>query len=35
MDTVRSQLDFAKKGLSDFGLKEEFLNLRKQRLINL
>ena len=27
MDTVRSQLDFAKKGLNDFGLKEEFLNL--------
>ena len=27
MDTVRSQLDFAKKGLNELGLKEEFLNL--------
>ncbi|MGA7691970.1 MAG: glutamate-cysteine ligase family protein [Nitrososphaeraceae archaeon] len=34
MDTVRSQLDFAKKGLSDFGLKEEFLNLLEKRLEN-
>jgi gamma-glutamyl:cysteine ligase YbdK (ATP-grasp superfamily) len=34
MDTVRSQLDFAKKGLNDFGLKEEFLNLLEKRLEN-
>jgi gamma-glutamyl:cysteine ligase YbdK (ATP-grasp superfamily) len=34
MDTVGSQLDFAKKGLSDFGLKEEFLNLLEKRLEN-
>jgi gamma-glutamyl:cysteine ligase YbdK (ATP-grasp superfamily) len=34
MDTVRSQLDFAKKGLNDFGLKEEFLNLLEKILEN-
>ena len=32
MDTIRSQLDFAKKGLSDLGLKEEFLNILEKRL---
>ena len=34
MDTVRSQLDFAKKGLADLGLKEEFLNILEKRLEN-
>jgi gamma-glutamyl:cysteine ligase YbdK (ATP-grasp superfamily) len=34
MDTIRSQLDFAKKGLSDLGLKEEFLNILEKRLEN-
>jgi gamma-glutamyl:cysteine ligase YbdK (ATP-grasp superfamily) len=34
MDTVRSQLDFAKKGLNDFGLKEVFLNLLEKILEN-
>lgn len=24
---IRSQIDFAKKGLTDLGLKEEFLNI--------
>ena len=34
MDTVRSQLDFAKKGLADLGLKEEFLDILEKRLEN-
>jgi gamma-glutamyl:cysteine ligase YbdK (ATP-grasp superfamily) len=34
MDTIRSQLDFAKKGLSDLGLKGEFLNILEKRLEN-
>jgi gamma-glutamyl:cysteine ligase YbdK (ATP-grasp superfamily) len=34
MDTARSQLDFAKKGLADLGLKEEFLNILEKRLEN-
>jgi gamma-glutamyl:cysteine ligase YbdK (ATP-grasp superfamily) len=34
MDTVRSQLNFAKKGLADLGLKEEFLNILEKRLEN-
>ena len=34
MDTVRSQLDFAKKGLADLGLREEFLNILEKRLEN-
>jgi gamma-glutamyl:cysteine ligase YbdK (ATP-grasp superfamily) len=34
MDTIRSQLDFAKKGLSELGLKEEFLNILEKRLEN-
>ena len=33
-DTISSQLDFAKKGLSDLGLKEEFLNILEKRLEN-
>jgi hypothetical protein len=31
---VRSQLDFAKKGLADLGLREEFLNILDKRLEN-
>jgi gamma-glutamyl:cysteine ligase YbdK (ATP-grasp superfamily) len=34
MDTVRSQLDFAKKGLSDLGLREEFVNILDKGLEN-
>jgi gamma-glutamyl:cysteine ligase YbdK (ATP-grasp superfamily) len=34
MDTIRSQIDFAKKGLSDLGLKGEFLDILEKRLEN-
>jgi gamma-glutamyl:cysteine ligase YbdK (ATP-grasp superfamily) len=33
-DTIRSQIDFAKKGLADLGLKEEFLNILEKRIEN-
>jgi gamma-glutamyl:cysteine ligase YbdK (ATP-grasp superfamily) len=34
IDTIRSQIDFAKKGLADLGLKEEFLNILEKRIEN-
>jgi gamma-glutamyl:cysteine ligase YbdK (ATP-grasp superfamily) len=34
IDTIRSQIDFAKKGLADLGLKEEFLNILEKRVEN-
>jgi len=34
MDTGRSQLDFAKKGLADLGLRDEFLNILEKRVEN-
>lgn len=34
IDTIRSQIDFAKKGLADLGLKEEFLNILEERIEN-
>jgi hypothetical protein len=34
VDTIRSQVDFAKKGLADLGLKEEFLNILEKRIEN-
>ena len=32
LETIRSQLDFARKGLSELGLKEQFLNILDSRL---
>jgi gamma-glutamyl:cysteine ligase YbdK (ATP-grasp superfamily) len=32
VDTIRSQIDFAKKGIADLGLKEEFLNILEKRI---
>jgi gamma-glutamyl:cysteine ligase YbdK (ATP-grasp superfamily) len=34
VDTIRSQIDFAKKGIADLGLKEEFLNILEKRIEN-
>jgi gamma-glutamyl:cysteine ligase YbdK (ATP-grasp superfamily) len=34
IDTIRSQIDFARKGLADLGLKEEFLNILEKRVEN-
>jgi gamma-glutamyl:cysteine ligase YbdK (ATP-grasp superfamily) len=34
IDTIRNQIDFAKKGLADLGLKEEFLNILEKRVEN-
>lgn len=34
IDTIRSQIDFAKKGLADLDLKEEFLNILEKRIEN-
>lgn len=34
VDTIRSQIDFAKKGLVDLGLKEEFLSILEKRIEN-
>jgi gamma-glutamyl:cysteine ligase YbdK (ATP-grasp superfamily) len=34
IDTIRSQIDFAKKGLADLGLKEEFLSILEKRIEN-
>ena len=34
IDTIRNQIDFAKKGLADLGLKEEFLNILDKRIEN-
>ena len=34
IDTIKSQIDFAKKGLADLGLKEEFLNILEKRVEN-
>jgi len=34
LETIRSQLDFARKGLSELGLKAEFLNILDNRLEN-
>jgi gamma-glutamylcysteine synthetase len=34
LETIRSQLDFARKGLSELGLKAQFLNILDSRLEN-
>ena len=34
IETVRSQLDYARKGLSDLGTKPDFLNILEKRLEN-
>jgi hypothetical protein len=34
VDTISSQLDFARKGLSDLGVKAEFLDILQKRLDN-
>jgi gamma-glutamyl:cysteine ligase YbdK (ATP-grasp superfamily) len=34
VDTIRRQIDFAKKGIADLGLKEEFLNILEKRIEN-
>src|SRR5918996_3128598 len=34
VDTIRSQINFAKKGLADLGLKEEFLSILEKRVEN-
>jgi gamma-glutamyl:cysteine ligase YbdK (ATP-grasp superfamily) len=34
VDTIRSQIDFAKKGIADLGLKEEFCNILEKRIEN-
>jgi gamma-glutamyl:cysteine ligase YbdK (ATP-grasp superfamily) len=34
IDTIKNQINFAKKGLADLGLKEEFLNILEKRVEN-
>ena len=34
VDTIRSQLDFAKKGLANLGAKEEFIHILEERIEN-
>jgi hypothetical protein len=34
VDTIRSQLDFAKKGLANLGVKEEFIHILEERIEN-
>jgi hypothetical protein len=34
LETIRSQLDFVRKGLSELGLKAQFLNILDSRLEN-
>jgi hypothetical protein len=34
VDTIRSQLDFAKKGLANLGAKEEFIHVLEERIEN-
>jgi hypothetical protein len=34
VDTIASQLEFARKGLSDLGVKAEFLSILEKRLEN-
>jgi hypothetical protein len=34
IETIRNQLDFARKGLSDLGFKAEFLGILEKRLEN-
>ncbi|HUG97536.1 MAG TPA: hypothetical protein VMJ94_08345, partial [Nitrososphaera sp.] len=34
IETVRSQLDYARKGLADLGTKPDFLNILEKRLEN-